>query len=378
MNGRGSRLRVAHVVESLGAGGAETLLADVVERLAPDRFESRVLALDAPLHLLPRLRAAGVWAEPIALCPRRRPLACAARLARRLRAYRPHVIHTHLYFANVLGRLAASATPSARVVTTLHNPDYTHESRPGPRFAARKALDRWTARRNAAFVAVSSAVAEDYRRQMGWTGIEVIHNGVDLDHFAPAPPSAPASDAWPQGALRVLSVGRLHGQKGHTLLLQAAAACRSRGLALALAIAGEGPLHAELEAQARAAGLGTSLRLLGRRSDVRELMRACDVFVFPSLYEAFGVALLEAMACGAAVVASRVGGIPEIVEDGASGLLVPPADPAALADAIACLAERPDRRRALGRAARLRAEAFDIRETVRRLESLYARLGSRR
>jgi glycosyltransferase involved in cell wall biosynthesis len=170
----------------------------------------------------------------------------------------------------------------------------------------------------------------------------------------------------------------LHRQKGHTLLLQAAAACRARGLALALAIAGEGPLHAELEAQARAAGLGTSVRLLGRRSDVRELMRACDVFVFPSLYEAFGVALLEAMACGAAVVASRVGGIPEIVEDGASGLLVPPADPAALADAIACLAERPDRRRALGRAARLRAEAFDIRETVRRLESLYARLGSPR
>jgi starch synthase len=110
---------------------------------------------------------------------------------------------------------------------------------------------------------------------------------------------------------------------------------------------------------------------------VRPLLHAADVFVFPSLYEAVGIALLEAMACGRPIVASRTGGIPEVVEDGVSGQLVTPGDAADLARALVLLAGDPERRRRLGNAARARAEAFDIRATVRSLEDLYDEVGRR-
>jgi len=112
------------------------------------------------------------------------------------------------------------------------------------------------------------------------------------------------------------------------------------------------------------------VRFAGRR-DVRPLLAAADVFVFPSLYEAVGIALLEAMACARPVVASRTGGIPDVVEDGVSGMLTTPGDALGLARAIAALERDPERRRALGKAARARAEAFDIRTTVQSLEAIY-------
>jgi starch synthase len=113
---------------------------------------------------------------------------------------------------------------------------------------------------------------------------------------------------------------------------------------------------------------------MGIRNDIRDLLRATDVFAFPSIYESVGVALLEAMACGLAVVASRVGGIPEIVTDGVSGLLVPPGEATPLAEALIRLTRDPKHRIALGQAARERALAFDIHGQVRALEELYAGL----
>jgi glycosyltransferase involved in cell wall biosynthesis len=169
----------------------------------------------------------------------------------------------------------------------------------------------------------------------------------------------------------VLSVGRLHAQKGHATLIEAVAACRDRDVHVDLAVAGEGPLRGELVALARRLGIEDRVQLLGRCEDVRKLLRATDVFAFPSLYEAVGIALLEAMACGVAIVASRVGGIPEIVADGVSGLLVPPGEVVPLAEALIRLAHDPGHRIVLGQAARDRALAFDIQGQVQALEELY-------
>jgi glycosyltransferase involved in cell wall biosynthesis len=362
-------LRVAHVIETLGTGGAERLVADVVRRLDRGRFESRVFPLEEPLDLRGEIESGAIAVDPILVAPRRRPVACARALARALRRFQPDLVHTHLYYGNVMGRIAARLAGGAPVVTTLHNPDYTFEARGTLLFRGRKLLDRLTGARNAALVAVSRAVAEDFRRHMGWENIRVVPNGVDLLSFAPVR-DASAAGEWPSPGLRLLSVGRLHPQKGHRVLLDAIARARGAGASLSLLVAGEGAERAALEAQAAALGLQGQVRFAGRR-EVRPLLAAADVFVFPSLYEAAGIAMIEAMACALPVVASRAGGIPEVVEDGVSGILVAPGDADALARALAALAGDPERRRRLAAAARTRAEAFDVNATVRALEDVY-------
>jgi len=371
---RRAPLRVAHVIETLGVGGAERLVADVVRRLDRARFEPRVFPLDEPLDLRGEIESAGVAVVPVLVPPRRRPLECLRSLALRLREFGPGLVHTHLYYGNVLGRIAARLAGGAPVVTTLHNPDYTFEARSTLLFRGRKLLDRVTGSRNAALVAVSGAVAEDFRRHMGWEGIRVVPNGIDLLSFAPGGDAGAAAE-WPAPGRRLLSVGRLHPQKGHRVLLDAMAAAREGGARLSLLVAGEGAERSALEAQASALGLQDRVRFTGRR-EVRPLLAAAEVFVFPSLYEAVGIALLEAMACACPVVASRTGGIPEVVEDGVSGVLVAPGDAGELARALAALDRDPERRRRLGAAARARAEAFDIQATVRALELLYEELAA--
>jgi glycosyltransferase involved in cell wall biosynthesis len=366
-------IRIAHVIESLGTGGAETLLVEVVSRLERHGFESTVVPLDAPLDLSSRLAASGVPVRPVLVPPRRRPLRCYLRLRAVLSSLRPDIVHTHLYYANVLGRLATRTAIASGLVTTLHNPDYTFESKSTWLFAARKWLDRVTGAGNEALLAVSMAVAHDYHAHMGWEGIEVIPNGVDLARFSPVGARA-APDTWPRGDVRVLSVGRLHPQKGHDLLIEAVDRCRSQGVAISLAIAGEGPMRGVLEAAIESMGLEDRVRLLGRRDDTPDLLRGADVFVMPSRYEAIGIALLEAMACGVAVVGADTGGIPEVIEADESGLLAQPGDVESLTRALLRLASDPDLRRRLGTKASERARHFDIERTVSRLEDVYGRV----
>ena len=364
----GSRLRVVHIIETLAMGGAERMVTEIACRLDRRRFEPCVVALHGRADLKPRLEANGVSVTLVGTSPARNPVGCLRSLRVTLARLAPDLVHTHLYYANVMGRLAAIGT-RARVVTTLHNPDYSYEGRSTLLFRSKKALDRFTGRRNAALVAVSQAVAADYERHMGWRAIRVIPNGIDVEEFGGA--ATPLKEVWPSPDLRLLAIGRLHPQKGHAVLLDALRLLATEGVKAGLVVAGEGPLREALAAQAVSAGLDGRVRLIGRSQNVRGLLAAAEVFVFPSLYEAFGLALLEAMAAGCPVVASRVGGIPEIVEDGASGLLVPPGDAAALAKAIRRLAQDRTCRVRLGAAARDRARRFDVGRTVEELERLY-------
>ena len=171
------------------------------------------------------------------------------------------------------------------------------------------------------------------------------------------------------------SLGRLHPQKGFSDLLTAFAQVRQRIPSVRLFVAGDGELRDDLEAQARSLGMAAVVTFAGVRADVSEVLAALDVFVLPSLWEGMPNAVLEAMASGLPVVATAVGGTPEVVVDGVTGLLVPPQDPGALAQAIGHLLRDPDLRRRMGRAGRRRVEEhFDVRETVRQVESLYETL----
>lgn len=205
--------------------------------------------------------------------------------------------------------------------------------------------------------------------------VELLHCGVDRSLFTPEPVRKGRLDP-----LRLLCVASLTDYKGHRHLLDALALLATRGHAVTCALVGDGPLRAQLEAQVRALGLEASVQLLGRRAapEVRQLLVDCDVFVLPSvrtsdgIMEGIPVALMEALASGRPAVASRLSGIPELVEDGVTGLLVPPGDPVALADALQRLAMHDELRAALAAAGPKRvAHGFDQEANVARLLELF-------
>jgi glycosyltransferase involved in cell wall biosynthesis len=212
----------------------------------------------------------------------------------------------------------------------------------------------------------------------------VIENGIELEHFAGGAPDArqrvrASLGAGPDEPL-VLVPAALRDGKGHEVLLRALPDLRKRVPAVRVLFAGTGEREAALRSAARA--VGNAVQFLGLRTDIPELLRACDLVVLPSatrtdgtIEEALPTVLLEAAAAGRAVVATRLSGIPEIVVDGRTGLLVPPNDPAALADAIATLLQDGARARAYGAAARhIAQQRFAIETQIARTQTLWASL----
>lgn len=228
-------------------------------------------------------------------------------------------------------------------------------------------LTRWIWRRADRVVAVCDSLGALGLRTLPTLRYAVVHNGVDLERFRPA-----LTRAWRRDRIRCLAVTRLVERKGLRDLIQAFARLE-RGR-FELEIVGAGPDEASLHELAAAEGLAGVVRFLGAldRNGVAERYRAADLFTLPSSAEAFGNAFAEALASGLPIVGTDVGGIPELVDHGVNGLLVPPGAPAALADAIRTLADDPDRRREMARRNRARAEAtLDWAHITTRYLSVY-------
>jgi len=238
-----------------------------------------------------------------------------------------------------------------------------------------------------AVAAISSKVAD----ALGEAGVardhlRIIPSGVDGHHFRPASSSereaARSRLGIKQEDFLVGTVGMLEARKGHRYLIEAIAKLnRTVGEAprIKFAIAGDGAMRDELANLARELGIANDTLFLGMIGDSRQLLDALDVFVFPSLKEGLGVALLEAMACGLPVVATRAGGVVDIVEDNRSGLLVAPRDSGSIADAIASLANDAPRRSQLGSGARVRvSENFSMDAMTRQTIDLYRTCLARR
>jgi glycosyltransferase involved in cell wall biosynthesis len=171
-----------------------------------------------------------------------------------------------------------------------------------------------------------------------------------------------------------LTVANLRSEKGYDVLLEAARLTRHAGTPVRFVSVGRGPLEADLAAEAEASGLGAQFQFLGTRTDTARLMAGADVFVLPSHQEGLPVALMEAMSAGLPVVATIVGGVPDVVTDGVEGLLVPPGRPDLLAEALGKVAHDPERRAEMARASLARSELFDVRSAARAIESVYDEL----
>jgi glycosyltransferase involved in cell wall biosynthesis len=236
-----------------------------------------------------------------------------------------------------------------------------------------------------AFVAMSRQIqGEMLAATVPGERIHLLRHGVDVERFRPATAGERAALrrklGLPEGVLAVYS-GRLLRGKGLETLVDALGSPRlAERLRLVLVGAGEGLLDVEPELRRRVAAQGLEGRVVfaGRAENVEDYLRACDFFAFPSVFEALGIALVEAAACGLPAVASRTGGIVDVVEDGRSGLLVPPGDRDALVQALAALVEDSEARAAMGREARdVAARGFDERDVLERYRALFRELSSR-
>ncbi len=284
------------------------------------------------------------------------------RLRKLLRNERADILHTHGHFAvNVVGRLAGTT-----VISHMH---IENAFRSGRGRGAQIRLDNWTARRCVAIIAVSDSTREALLAQ-GYPAEKVvaIHNGVE--------PAAAVAPAFDESAPLLLEVARLCDVKGQRELIQALAQLEQRDAVLLLAgedLEAGGAFRRGLEQEAASLGMSNRVRFLGYRDDVPALLEAADVFVLPSWVEGLPLGVLDAMARGKPVVASAVGGTPELVADGKTGLLVPPRDVAALARALDELLRDPERAQRLGEAGRTRAlDEFSADAAAARVLRLYA------
>jgi glycosyltransferase involved in cell wall biosynthesis len=373
------RIKVVTVIDFLGAqGGAERLALQIALRLDPERFESTLCASRWPppaaaepaaRHAREELAAAGVRFLPLGRS-RKADVWVWGKLERYLRRERVDVVHAHKFGSNIWGTLMGRL---ARVPVVLaHEHTWSYEGQPLRRLIDREVIARGADR----FIAVSR---EDRRRMTDVEGIDprrtmFLPNGV-TSSAAPTGRDVRAELGIAAGAPVIGSVGVLRPQKALDVLLRATAELLPRMPELQLLLVGEGAERARLEALASELAIGDAVRFLGYRADVPDVLRAFDVAVSSSDFEGSPLAVMEYMDAALPVVATRVGGVPDLIDPGVHGLLVARRDHAALASAIAELLSDPDRRRTMGaRAQQRRRSEFDIDVLVARLQELYVEL----
>jgi glycosyltransferase involved in cell wall biosynthesis len=321
-------------------GGTERQMTELIRRLDPGRFLVHVACFHRRGAWLPRVveRAASVVEFPISGFAKPGTLVQLAAFARWCRRERIAVVQTCDLYANIFGLPgAALAGVPVRIGSRRElNPDKS---------AGQIRLQRLAYRAATKVVANSQAARQMLEREgLAPTSIVVIPNGVDLASLA---------ERKPASAIRtIVTVANLRPEKSHETLFAAAALLVRSHPELRFRIVGAGPRRAELEELARARGLGEHVEFLGHRDDVPSLLAAADAFVLPSRSEAFPNGVIEAMGAGLPVVACGVGGLLDLVDDGRTGLLVPPGDFHAMAGALQSLIDAPARAAAIGRAAR--------------------------
>ena len=352
---------VLHVGKVSGISGSENHLLLLLPALAQLGFDIRFALLHenepGAEEFARRLEEGGVPVERIRL-----PVAVAPhavwRLVATIRRQRPAILHTHLVHADFLGLLAGRVCRVPVLASTKHGFNTFRENR------AFAVADRAVSRPASLHIAISHGLARYLARVEGFAEDDfvVVPYGIVADAEVAADPE-PGS---------LVCVGRLVPIKGHDVLLRAFAVAQMALPGLDLRLAGSGALEPELRRRVAELGLEGAVHFLGRVSPVQPLLESAGIVVVPSLGEGFGMVALEAMERGRPVIASDVGGLPEIVVDGETGLIVPNGDDAALAAAIVDLAQDPVRAAAMGRAGRRRAvEVFDQRRCTERTAALY-------
>jgi glycosyltransferase involved in cell wall biosynthesis len=373
-DGRRSRnVRLLVVIDALRRAGAETVVVGLARAAPAAGIELDVVSLqpcDEADSVAADLRAAGASVRSIGARRMIDPVA-TWRLMQVIRRGAYDLVHAHLEYAAVIGPIAARLA-GCRVVTTFHHVPGAAAARE----RAKEALAVWVANGCGRVVVVSGAQLDAFRRRYPRSSRRwiVIPNGIELDEFLSArrSPRPEVIRMLVGGAPAAALVARVRPGKGHELALGAWPRVLERVPEARLIFVGDGSLRSRLEQQADQLGIGSSVTFTWTRRDVPSLMGGVDLVVLPSETEALPTTLMEAAAAGTAAVATSVGGVAEVLVDGETGLLVPPGDQDAFADAVSSLLLDDDRRATMGTHARQRAIAqFDVHVWAARLAALY-------
>ena len=369
------RLRVLVVIKCLGFGGAERLLVDTVANGDRTSFDYEVAyVLAAERGMVPLIEADGTTVHDLGATGNG-DLRWLAQFRRLLVAGRYDVVHFHLPYTASLGRLAVASLPRSVRPAIV----YTDHSLWNKMAVVVKALNRATIGLDQAMIVVSDAALASLPTSIRPRARVLVH-GVDLsqaDSLLERQDDVRAQVRQefgvPEGDLLVVSVANLRPEKGYDVLLDASHLLVERRLPVRVVAVGrgEGELERTMRARHAALGLGDRFVFAGQRDDVLRILAAADVFVLASRQEGLPVVLMEATSVGLPIVATAVGGVPQVLTDGVDGLVVPPGDPVALADALGRVVSDPDLRRRLGAAAKQRSAMFDVAQASRTIEGIY-------
>jgi glycosyltransferase involved in cell wall biosynthesis len=367
------RLRILYLFVSLPVGGAENLLISILRQLDSSRYEAAVCTLGERGVLANLVTSMGIPLFELGMFElrggRTRTKHALIDLMRRERI---HLVHSHLYHANYLGRLAARQLKIPCVISiqnTYSNPKIH-----------RRIINWWLSRRHTAAIIVGSKeIAQDVVRHdhVRPDLIELIPNGIDLSRSESSLTKGEARDLLCLGhdTFVVGTVGRLEQQKGHRFLLESIKILRTKGFNVALLLIGEGREERPLREQAKRLNLDTNVHFLGTRDDLGDLFRAMDLFVMPSLWEGLSLAMLSAAAAGIAVIATDVGGVNEVLGKNERGFSVQPMDSEGLADQIAWCFAHPEATSAIAKLGKEHVIAnYSDKAMVSRIESTYQRV----
>jgi glycosyltransferase involved in cell wall biosynthesis len=379
-------LKVLHLIESLSSGGAERLLYTNLKYLNPKTVESEVVTV---------FEKGDYWRGPIEnLGVPVKSLGCRRNfnLVRGLRRLRLHlkstqtdIIHTHLWTANVIGRVAGRMA-GIPVISSIHNPEYEPEAMSAfsrevrRKIAAARLIDKATAQLGCRrMIAVSHFVKESTVRRLGFPAarIDVVYNPIDISELRPTIDRREVIKELDlsDDTVVLLNVGRVSPQKGLIFAIRAMPAVLEafpKAVLLSIGSQSDPRYLAEVNNEIAKTGTIRSVRLLGERRNVYDYLKACNLFVFPSLFEGLGIALAEAMAAGCACVANDIRPLDEFIADGDSGVLLQPRNVETLAAGIIRLLQDPAKCGSLGMEARRTAlRVFDPRVAADKLVELY-------
>jgi glycosyltransferase involved in cell wall biosynthesis len=367
MEGSNRPIRVAHVLRSLEFGGAERLVVDLAGlQKASGRIAPEFVCLESFGPLLEEAERRGI---PCVLAGTGgiRYVSGIWRLWRRFSLGRPDIVHTHNYLSHV------HAAPAARLagIPVIH----TKHGKAVTSFAWSKRFRKFLYELADAIVVVSKETGESFRAKSGVdrAKLTVIYNGIDTSRFASLDRAAARRElGLDEDRIVFGAVSRLDPVKDHPTMLRAFKSAVDRCARCMLLVVGDGPERATIERLIAELGLGQTVRLEGFRSDIPTYLVSLDVFLQPSTEEGLSLTILEAAATGVPIVASRVGGTPEIIESGKTGTLVPAGDVAALARALGGFIEDPEPFREMARRAREDvARRFSLEGTAAGYEALY-------
>jgi len=360
---------ILHVFVSLGMGGAENLLLQILRRLDPSEYRSVVCCIGDRKEIGSQIADLGVPLHEFGLLKKGGfDYRIVSKLRQLMREEKVSLVHTHLYHANLYGRLAASCE-GIPVIASVHN------SYPRPRWH-RHLVNRWLARKCSFVTVGSEQVYDDVMRLDGVPEekLILIPNAVDVEskNLLSRDEARRLLGVGPETFL-IGTVGRLEEQKGHKHLVEAMKLLKKDHPTMKAIIVGEGRQRCFLENQIWELGLKDQVQLIGQRSDLADFFVGLDLFVMPSLWEGLALAMLSAMAAGVPVLATDVGGVRRALDEGKAGFILPAGDSERLAKEIEKALLDPEERFNRARAGFQRVrDHYSIQALVARLQELYA------